>query len=126
MVIKRSRLVTLDTVAWLAIALYRVRLLLLVIAFLATVWFVISVVDSSAASTRALLPLTLGLWAALGLGIGYTLTRRPPAIEAGDGLGLRLRKRVILAVYFLAVVAIFGLAASAVLFSLRAIDLALL
>lgn len=126
MVIKRSRLVTLDTVAMLATALYRVRLFLLAVGLIAAAWFVLSIIDSSAASVEALLPLSLGLWAALALGIGHTLTLRPPAIEPGDSFGRRLRKRLILVAYVAAVVAILGLGAIAVLFSVRALDLTLL
>jgi hypothetical protein len=120
-----SRLVTLDTVAAVATFLFRIRRLLLAVCVVAGAWFVASVVDSSAASARALLPLSLGLWSALALGIGYTLTRRPPAIRPDDGFGRRLIKRLVLAAYVVAVAGILALAASAVLFSIRAFDLAL-
>ncbi|HEY5666802.1 MAG TPA: hypothetical protein VIV64_08780 [Gammaproteobacteria bacterium] len=123
---ERSRLVTLDAVAALATFLFRLRRFLLGVCVIAGAWFVVSVVDSSAASARALLPLSLGLWSALALGIGYTLTRRPPAIGPEDGFGRRLSKRLVLAAYVVAVAGILALAAFAVLFSVRALDLALL
>ena len=124
MVIKPSSLVTLKAVASFATALFRLRGILFVLAAVAAVWFVLSLTNPNVTSARALLPLALGLWVALGLGVAYTLTRAPPRIEPRDSLSRRVRKRIGQLGYGVALAGVLTLAGIAILFSIRAIDLA--
>ena len=124
MVIKRSRLVTLNTIASAATWLFRLRRALFVVGLVAVAWFAIAFASPEATSADALLPLSLGLWVALALGVGHTLTQAPPAVAPDDGFGLRLRKRLGQAGYVVVVVAVVALGALAVFLTFRAIDLA--
>ncbi|HUF72948.1 MAG TPA: hypothetical protein VMR74_08630 [Gammaproteobacteria bacterium] len=115
--------VTLRVVATVAAALYRLRGLLLIAGAAALVWLGLVILEPERASTSALLPLTLVLWAALALAMAYTLPQLPPAIAAGDGLALRLRKRLRQAAYGLAFVAMLLVAGFVLYLSWRALPL---
>jgi hypothetical protein len=124
MVNKRSRLVTPHGIAAVATVLLRLRYVLFIIGFAAVAWFIFLLANPEASSAEALLPLSLGLWVALALGIGYTLTRAPPGVAPGDGLGRRIRIRLLQGGYGIVVLGVVVLGAMAVLLTLRAFDLA--
>ena len=125
MVINRSRRVTLATVASFATVLFSLRALLFIVGLGSAGWFVWSMIDTGVSSARALLPLSIMLWSALGLGIAYTLTRAPPAIAADDRLGRRIAKRLGQFGYAVAVVLILMLGGFALMLSIRAVDFAI-
>ena len=109
--------------ASVAAVLFKLRRIFLVVGVVATIWFGIAITNPDTKSTDGLLPLTLGLWVALALAIGYTLPRLPQAVVSGDGFGLRVRKRLTQAAYVLAMIAMLGLAGFACSFSLRTVSL---
>lgn len=117
---ERSNGVTLSRVAATARVLHRFRFAISVVGLAAAVWFVWILIDTSVTSARALVPLAILLWAVLALGVGFTLTRPPQPIEAGDRFSLRLKKRLIGMAWFLAVVVMLLLVAMTLFLSYRA------
>ena len=105
--------------------LYRLRGVFLLVGIAAGIWLVIAIANPATASARALLPITLMLWMALALAIGYTLPDLPPNIASGDDLRLRIKKRVSQAGYGLAVLAMLGLSGFTLFLSLRTVSLVL-
>ena len=103
--------------------LYRLRAVFLLVGIAAGVWLVIAILNPATASVSALLPISLMLWVALALGIGYTLPQLPAGIASGDGLRLRIKKRAIQFAYWLAILAILGIGIFALLISFRAFGL---
>jgi len=114
--------VTLGRIAAAAGLLYRLRSLLLVLGLVGAVWFG-GVTLGSAPSARAMIPLTLILWSALGLGVGHTLARLPEPARPDDGMRRRIRQRVLLAVYMLATAVSVALAGLAVVMTFRTVGL---
>jgi len=115
--------VTLELSAALAAVLFRLRWFFLILGVGAVIWFGVVIANPTATSARGLVPLTLGLWAALALAVGYTLPRLPAAVAPGDGFRLRVKKRFAQAGYSLAIIAMLGLAVFTLLFSLRTLSL---
>lgn len=105
--------------------LYRLRGVFLLVGFGAGIWLAIGIANPAVESSRALAPITLMLWMALALGIGYTLTHLPPSVATDDGFRMRIRKRFSQAGYWLAVLTVLGLSAFTLLLSLRAFGLLL-
>jgi hypothetical protein len=103
--------------------LYRLRSVFVLVGIGSGIWLAIAIANPAIESRRALLPITLMLWVALALAIGYTLPQLPPSIGPGDGLRLRIKKRFSQGGYWLAILAILGLSAFALLQSFRAFNL---
>jgi hypothetical protein len=122
---ERPGSVTLKVAGALAAVLNRLRPLLAVLGLVSGGWFIAAVVDTDAASTRALLPLTVLLWVGVALSVASTLPRLPPAVAPGDGLLLRIKKRLSLAAYGLAFVAMLSLTGIVLVVSWRALGLLL-
>lgn len=122
---ERPGSVTLKLAAAIAAMLYRLRPLLVILGLVSGGWFIVAVLDTGAASTSALLPLTLLLWVGLGLSVASTLPRLPPVVAPGDGLLLRIRKRLRLAAYGLAFAAMLLLTGIVLVVSWRALGLLL-
>lgn len=122
---ERPGSVTLKVAAAIAAVLNRLRPLLVVLGLVSGGWFIAAVVDTDAASTRALLPLTVLLWVGVALSVASTLPRLPPAVAPGDGLLLRIKKRLSLAAYGLAFVAMLSLTGIVLVVSWRALGLLL-
>ena len=114
--------VTLGRIAAAAGLLYRLRALLLLLGLIGALWFG-GVTLGSAPSSRAMIPLTLILWSALGLGVGHTLARLPERVGPDDGLRRRIRQRVLLAVYLLATAVSVVLAGLAVFMTFRTVGM---
>ena len=125
MVIEPHSRVTLKLTASMARMLYRLRGVFLLVGIAAGIWLGIAIANPATASARALLPITLMLWMALALAIGYTLPDLPPNIASGDDLRLRIKKRVSQAGYGLAVLAMLGLSGFTLFLSLRTVSLVL-
>lgn len=121
MVMEASWRVTLRRIAAISAHLHRFRAVLLAFAAVAAAWFVWTVLGDSATARHSLLALSMLLWACLALGAAYTLLRPPPVIGTDDGLWLRMKKRVSLAVYALAVLLVVALTGVAAWVSLRAL-----
>jgi hypothetical protein len=122
---ERPGSVTLKLAAAIAAVLYRLRPLLVVLGLVSVGWFIVAVLDTDAASTTALLPLTLLLWVGLALSVASTLPRLPPAVVPGDGLLLRIKKRWRLAAYGLAFAAMLLLTGIVLAVSWRVVGLLL-
>ena len=82
--------------------------------------------SASVSSAEALIPLTIVVWAALGLGVGHPLTRLPPAVEFGVGLWRRIVTRVAQLGYWLAIAVMLVLGGLALFLTYRAIGLTML
>jgi hypothetical protein len=123
MVIEAHSRVTLERLALMARMLYRLRGLIFVAGVAAGVWLAIVILSPDAASETALVPISLLLWAAVGLGVAYTLPEPPPRVLSGDPWPLRARKRVSQAGYLLAVISMLALGTIALFWSLRAVKL---
>lgn len=117
--------VTLKLIAGGAAVLFRLRVVFVVIAIAAGIWFGWAIANPATQSAKALIPLTVMLWAGLALGIGYMLPSAPQAILPGDGFWLRTKKRCVLFGYALAVLAALVLGGFALVLSLRALSLSL-
>lgn len=115
--------VTLNAVARLAAVLYRCRVLSMLVALGAGCWFVLGLLNGGS-STRSLLALSVLLWAGVALGIGFSLLRLPPRPDAADRWTMRLRKRVLQVLYWLAAIAFLILILFSLQLSLRALRLA--
>lgn len=122
---ERPGAVTLKLAAAIAAVLYRLRPFLLILGLVSGGWFIVVVLDTNAASTTALLPLTVLLWVGLALSVASTLPRLPPAVVPGDGLLQRIKKRMSLAAYGLAFVAMLSLTGIVLVVSWRALGLLL-
>lgn len=117
--------VTLGLLARAAAVCYRVRIVLLVLAGTAGVWFGFTVVAADGQSAHSLLALTVLLWALLLLCCGYLLPGIPAAVGPGDGFGARIRKRLLMGCYLLAVLIAIASAVFCAWLSLRALGLSL-
>ena len=116
--------VTLIGLTVLARFLSRIRYLFVVIMGIAAVAFA-AVVFSAAPGVRALLALSVFLWAALALGAGWLLVRCPPVPAAGDPWTQRIRQRAVRAVFAITACAFLGLTGLVGLLTYRAVLLSI-
>lgn len=123
MVMEGRRQVTQETIASVARRLYRLRPLLTLLAIGAGAWFAWELLATAGDSARALLALTVLLWALLSLGMAHAFSRYPEPVAAGDRLLRRLRQRVLGICYWIGVAGFVGLLATAVGLTLRAMGL---
>jgi hypothetical protein len=125
MVIQRSGRVTLRATARISAVLSRFRAVLVFLGVAAGIWLAYVVLSPSTPSSRALLPLSVLLWVALGIGMGSMLAVTPPDVAVEDRFTQRMGKRLLQLGYGLAVVLALLLAVFAVGFSVRALQIAL-
>ena len=123
MVIERHGRVTLDAIAGFARLLHRLRLVFIVAGIAAAVWMLWAIFNPDVASSALLLAIAALLWVGLALGAGSLLPQTPRAIEPGDGWRLRLRKRLAVLAYGLALLSALVLTLLALNMTLRAIGM---
>jgi hypothetical protein len=123
MVIEANRQVTLKAITGLSRLCYRSRRWWFAIAAAACVWFAALLVLGIGNSARMLLPLSLLLWALLGLCAGYWLAWTPAPARTSDSRIIRVSKALIGMLYILLFLLIFGLGLSALVLTFRALVL---